>query len=528
MNTSIQRAPGEHEPSMSSASTPHPSRRPSVILPGALLLTGALAALCITCWPAVRRSNGASNSTPKQVPVKNATSMEGPDTRPAAISGNNPLYTEYLELAEPHGIDVSFTQNVTVLGPADAALSEDALGFPVFCNAPKSLDVLLVGDSTMSWGVIPRVVSRLTGLRVGMFSFRAMYLNERTLRVVRRVRERYVRDGGVAIFGFDVWTQTMQPEAFRRGELVRLEGMSDAEFQAFADQRFAECGRAQAHTKARWVDSRRRGLPGLKEDIMRQVRKAAATHRDAVLPFTGASLKEYSSILSIVRARLHLPGTGDEHPVARAFRERIHPAYFNASRSSSASPPTEHADHSSGLSAATPLATESRGSRDAMAQTAESAHTNQAKPDAPLQPDATGKSARVSLSGIQFLRWDRETFTLTGPFRGRSIRSTAPGYDAYPVGHQQKRNARSLLDFPGRKVFLITFYSRHDLYMQQRSIFHTLYRDRLELLDLGRLHPEDRQFAMDEANHPANAGGMAKSILIGLWLREHFFSARNP
>lgn len=497
-----------------------------IVLP---LAMGTVGAVLLAFWPILQHrfesaGPGRQDAPGPMLPATSAVASPSPsaekgdqdhkDARPVEQVGNNPLFRDYQELAAPHQIDVSFTRDVTVLGPADPGLSEDALNFPVFCNAPGSLDVLLVGDSTMSWGVIPRVIQGLTGLRVGMFSFRAMYLNERTLRVVRRVHDQYVREGGLTIFGFDVWTQSMEPEAFRRGELLRLENMSDSEFRAFAEQRFAECGKRSMNVKAHWVNSRKRGLAGVKEDIMRHIRRVASTDRLALLPFSTASLKEYSAILTIVRNRLRLTEATEEHPLAHAFREWIHPAWFNASRSGSAAPTT-------GAPAGKPVPDTLPASGSVPVASTTPVTNN--RQDAPSRNDPPQKE-RISLSDIQFIRWDRETFTLTGPFRARSIRSSAPGYDGYPVSHQQLKNARSLLEFPGRKAFLITFYSRHDLYMQQRSIYSTLYRDRLELIDLGRLHPDDRQFSMDEANHPANTGGMAKSILMGLWLRDHFFT----
>lgn len=299
---------------------------------------------------------------------------------------NNPLYPEFQRVAAPYGVDITFTRNVTRLDGWDAGLYEDALSFPIFCREPQSLDVLLVGDSTMSWGVIPSVVSQVSGLNVGMFAFRSMYLNTRSLRIVRRIRDAYLKPGGLSVFGYDLWTQGMDPNSFRRTELLQLEALSDPAFVAFREKRRQEC-----HLKK-------------------------------------------SSLMS---------------------------------------------------------------------------------------PAATAARNPIALHTTQFIKWDAETFTLIGPFSPRSIHSDFPAYEHFPVSYNQQINAKSLLEFPGRKAFLISFYTTHDLYRRQRAFYETLYSRHIELIDLGRLHPVNAHYPMDDANHPANTAGLEKSILIGLWLKEY-------
>jgi len=158
-------------------------------------------------------------------------------------SFNNPLYTEFERLGALYGIDMSFTKQVETIKPFDPALSQDVTMLPIFCSPEKSLDVILLGDSTLSWGVIPRVVEGLSHRSVGMFAFRAMLLNRRTMNVARRVINRYLKKDGIVIFGFTVWTQLQYPDTFMRGELLGLEAMSDTEFETMANRRYTECAR---------------------------------------------------------------------------------------------------------------------------------------------------------------------------------------------------------------------------------------------------------------------------------------------
>lgn len=341
---------------------------------------GPVAILLLLFFP------GAQHPEPARPPVKPLTDQVS----------NNPLYPEFQRIGIEHQIDLSFTRNVISLTPYDSRLYEDGLSFPIFCNPKKSFDVILVGDSTLSWGVMPGVIEQMTGLRVGMFAFRSMFLNRRSLAIAERVIRHYLKENGLSIYGFTVWTQMQPPGTFRRGELLKLESMKDEEFEAFTARRRLECGRS------------------------------------------------------------HSAGTMD----------------------------TEQ---------------------------------TQAAPPGP----------RFSLNQFQFLKWDNETFTLVGPTRVFSIPSRTPANEHMLFSPNHAMNARSLIGIPGRKAFLITIYAHDFPYVVQRSIYGKLYSRDLELIDLGLLHPGKRGLPMDEEDHPANTGGLEKTILIAKWLRENFAKSQR-
>lgn len=382
---------------------------------------------------------------------------------------NNPLFAEYKRRGRELNLNMDFTGIVRTLVPYDRRLNHDSLELELFCAKEKSLDVLLIGDSTMAWGVIPSVVEQRSGLRVGMFAMRSMYLNATSMRTAERLQKYYLKEGGITLFGFAIWTQLQDPEIVRRGELLKFSRYSDEEFERFARDRRSSC-----NVTNETVENQRPRI------------------------FSRGSLDSYSAELGLLRRELRQAVGGlRESTAARRFREWAHPAWFNARM--------EPAQKE------VPAETAGAGSGKEQSWDAESNEFGDYR-------------ERISLGGFQFVRWDRQTLTATGPFPLRSIPSTAPADPRFEISEDQRTNAQSLIRLPGRKGFIITFYPEHRSYVVQRSIYAKLYKEHLELVDLGEMHPPGRGFSMDNEGHPANLGGLEKSLLIAEWLRDNFRS----
>lgn len=378
---------------------------------------------------------------------------------------NNPLYAEYKRRGRELNLNMDFTGVVRTLVPYDRRLNHDSLELELFCAKEKSLDVLLIGDSTMAWGVIPSVVEQRSGLRVGMFAMRSMYLNAASMRTAARLQKYYLKEGGITLFGFAIWTQLQDPEIVRRGELLKFNCYSDEEFERFAKERRSSCN----------VNPEQEEVPHPRM-------------------FSREALDAYSAELGVLRKELRQALGGlRESSAAYAFRQWAHPAWFNARMEPAAKE-------------AAPQKTAGDESQDAESS------------------DMGDYRERISLGGFQFVRWDRQTLTATGPFTLRSIPSDAKPDPAFVISEDHRLNAQALLDLPGRKGFIVTFYPDHRSYIVQRSIYAKLYKDQLELVDLGVLHPKGTGFSMDNEGHPANLGGLEKSLLIAEWLRDNFRS----
>jgi len=404
-----------------------------------------------------------------------ATESAGEQT--SDLRSNNPLFPEMRKIASEYGVDVSFTRNVTTLEPYDRRLYEDSLNFPIFCRERQSLDVILIGDSTLAWGVIPRVIEQLTGLKVGMFAFRSMYLNQRSMATARRIKDYYLKKGGLTIFGFDLWTQMQDPYIFRRGELLKLEQLTAEEFEEFARKRVEECRGTVA--------------PGASATARRRFPRGGQIS-SVVFPFSQESFQNYRSLLANWKRSFTNDQIGlREWPIARDVRDLVNPPWSKSQVKEQ-------------------IAAKSR-------------KTNEETPE--------GDSA-MSLTQFRFLKWDNDTLTLVGPFKKVAVASGAPANDRLPITENQKTNAEALVAIPGRKAFLITFYPEETPYIKQRSIHRILYPE-LELIDLGLLQT-DVPIPMDDEDHPANIGGFRKSIMIAQWLRQNFATtsvrtvAQNP
>ena len=115
----------------------------------------------------------------------------------------NPFYDEFRKTGARYGLDMGFTKNAGCMTGTQLDLEK----MPLLAKGPKSCDILLVGDSSMAWGLIPEVVEQMTGLVMGTFTSEALILNITTASMIRNLASYYLKDDGLLILSFGGWTQ---------------------------------------------------------------------------------------------------------------------------------------------------------------------------------------------------------------------------------------------------------------------------------------------------------------------------------
>ncbi len=118
----------------------------------------------------------------------------------------NPMYEKYIEIARKEGINLSFTKEVWDQG---SFIQYDISA--LFKNHPKSLDILFVGDSSLARGFIPEVVEQITGKKIAVFAYGSNLLNVESSKMFKQIADYYLKDDGILVYSFDVWTQEKLP-----------------------------------------------------------------------------------------------------------------------------------------------------------------------------------------------------------------------------------------------------------------------------------------------------------------------------
>jgi hypothetical protein len=118
----------------------------------------------------------------------------------------NPLYATFLAIGDREGIDVSFAREVV------SERNGPTIEHPLFSMPERSVDVLIFGDSTAAWGIIPQIVEGASGLRVAMFAEAGLPLNEAQCPFYRAVIERYLAPDGRVLFFFAPKNLQHEPE----------------------------------------------------------------------------------------------------------------------------------------------------------------------------------------------------------------------------------------------------------------------------------------------------------------------------
>jgi hypothetical protein len=166
----------------------------------------------------------------------------------------NPLFSEFQRVASGQDLDLEFARAVRWQDR-----TPEADRHPIFESEAGSWDVIIFGDSIVSYGVIPQVVSQASGLRVATFAVPATGITPGNAEVYAAIAERYLSPGGRVLLMFSVWTQM---KVVNEGVNGRLAALDDSFFRALdrggEGQRLAY--RAYVERRRGWDQALRSGL----------------------------------------------------------------------------------------------------------------------------------------------------------------------------------------------------------------------------------------------------------------------------
>jgi hypothetical protein len=147
----------------------------------------------------------------------------------------NPFYDDFRKAGARYGLNMEFTQHASCMLGSQLELEK----LPLLAMGPKSCDMLLVGDSSMAWGLIPEVVEQITGLKMGVFASEALILNVTTAKMIRNLASYYLKDDGLLILSFGGWTQEQDANSMvlvYANWIYSAAGMDEAGFKKFIEQ----------------------------------------------------------------------------------------------------------------------------------------------------------------------------------------------------------------------------------------------------------------------------------------------------
>lgn len=143
----------------------------------------------------------------------------------------NPVYDKMAKIADEYGLSSDYMKEVW-----DERTPYDTIASHLYTNEPKSLDILILGDSSIAWGLIPSVLEEMTGKKVGVFSFESNLMNEMTCKLYNILAEYYLKEDGLLVLAFDLWTQEVDPNVLVLSpeHTRQLISWSQEEFDVFA------------------------------------------------------------------------------------------------------------------------------------------------------------------------------------------------------------------------------------------------------------------------------------------------------
>ncbi len=148
---------------------------------------------------------------------------------------DNPFYEEFRSAGARYGLNMDFTRRAACVKGTQLELEK----IPLLGYGRQSCDILIVGDSSMAWGMIPEVVEQMTGLKVGVFGSEALVLNATIAKLIDNLASYYLKDDGLLIISFGGWTQEQNANSM---VLVYIDwiytvaSMSNAEFAAYMEK----------------------------------------------------------------------------------------------------------------------------------------------------------------------------------------------------------------------------------------------------------------------------------------------------
>ncbi len=112
----------------------------------------------------------------------------------------NPLYKKFTKIAKQHNLDLIFTKESWIQrGPNNYKTHT------LFQKDKKSVDILFIGDSSMTWGVIPEVIEQMTNKSVAIYAYESNALTKKTSILFNKISEYYLKDNGMVILSFSNW-----------------------------------------------------------------------------------------------------------------------------------------------------------------------------------------------------------------------------------------------------------------------------------------------------------------------------------
>lgn len=151
----------------------------------------------------------------------------------------NPFYDEFRSAGSRYGLNMDFTRNAACVKGTQLKLDD----IPLLNDSPGSCDILLVGDSTMAWGLVPEVIEQMTGLKMGVFASEALILNKTVARLIDNLASYYLKDDGLLILSFGGWTQEQDANSMVLvyvDWIYSVANMNNAEFAAYMENRKRE------------------------------------------------------------------------------------------------------------------------------------------------------------------------------------------------------------------------------------------------------------------------------------------------
>ncbi len=142
----------------------------------------------------------------------------------------NPLFEEFNAIGKKYGIDVSFARTVK-------NARYGSLLSRTFLSKPKQYyDVIIIGDSSISWGLIPQAVEQMTGLKTGMVAYESLTLTDDVIKASSVIARHFLKQEGMLIFAFMSRNLTGDPSkslGFFQSPMSFIAGMSESGFEEY-------------------------------------------------------------------------------------------------------------------------------------------------------------------------------------------------------------------------------------------------------------------------------------------------------
>ncbi len=109
----------------------------------------------------------------------------------------NPKYDEFVVLGQALGIDTAFTEKLKPgweFRPEDIGVLEDS---------NTRYDVMIIGDSSVAFGISPAITSSISRKNIGVFSFPAMAVTKNLMTFTNNLSKNKLNENGEIIMMFD-------------------------------------------------------------------------------------------------------------------------------------------------------------------------------------------------------------------------------------------------------------------------------------------------------------------------------------